>query len=294
MPSRKPNMKGNSVGERKAACSRALRQNCITETPDLESRLLIEKATGLSQVEQILYPDRILDERELALFAHLLSERLQARPMAYILGYKEFYGRPFSVDERVLIPRPDTEILVETALNHAKGRGNRLSIIDVCTGSGCVGISLACELGYDVLLSDISFDALEVAQGNAIALMGHALPTFQGNLLSTLSDKYDIIVSNPPYLTGEWCDQVSDDVKREPRLALEGFDPDGLCLIRTLVEQSASRLQDKGALMMECDYRQVDEVKKIMLASGFDMVNSECDLTGRERVVWGIHNCTNN
>lgn len=287
-------MDGGSVGQLKAFCARALRENNITDTPELEARLLIKKATSLSQVEQILHPDRALDENQVILLERMLTERLHSRPMAYILGSKEFYGRSFYVDERTLIPRPDTETLVDTALSYARKRKEKLSIIDVCTGSGCVGISIACELGYDVHLSDISSDALEVARTNALALVGHELPTSQGNLLSTLPDKYDIIVSNPPYLTALWCDEVDAGVKREPRLALEGFGPDGLDLIRTLVEQSASALRDKGALMMECDYRQVAEVREIMLASGFIQVQSECDLTGRERVVWGIYNCTNN
>lgn len=287
-------MVGTSVGQLKAFCARALRENSITETADLEARLLIEKATHLTQVEQILHSDKTLDKNELSILENLLSERLGARPMAYILGYKEFYGRSFLVDERVLIPRPDTETLVEVALSHARSREGKFRIIDVCTGSGCVGISLACELGHDVTLTDISGDALEVAQANALRLVGHPLPTIHGNLLSTHCDKYDIIVSNPPYLTREWCEAVSDDVKWEPRLALEGFETDGLGLIRSLVRQGASLLLDGGALMMECDYRQVEAIKVLMLASGFGMVKSECDLSGRERVVWGIHNCTNN
>ena len=161
----------------------------------------MEKATHLTQVEQILQSDKLLDEQEILTLRNLLSQRLEARPMAYILGYKEFYGRPFLVDERVLIPRPDTETLVEVALSHAKNCERRLSIIDVCTGSGCVGITLACELGYDVHLTDISLDALTVAKANALQLVGHELPTVHGNLLSTHCPKYDIIVSNPPYLT---------------------------------------------------------------------------------------------
>lgn len=287
-------MDGTSVASLKAFCAKALRECGITDTPELEARLLMEKATGLTQVEQILHSDRTLDERERLLLENLLSERLDSRPIAYILGHKEFFGRTFLVDERVLIPRPDTETLVEVALLHARNCGRELRIIDVCTGSGCVGISLACELGHDVTLTDISGDALEVAQANALRLVGHPLPTIHGDLLSTHCDKYDIIVSNPPYLTSLWCEAVSDDVKREPRLALEGFDSDGLGLIRSLVRQSASLLLDGGALMMECDYRQVAEVKQIMLTFGFRMVQSECDLTGRERVVWGIGNCTNN
>jgi len=287
-------MADTSVGHYKIFCAKSLRENNITETPELEARLLIEKATSLSQVDQILHSDNLLSEDALLVLERLLLQRLDSRPMAYILGTKEFYGRSFLVDERVLIPRADTETLVEVALSHARLSEGNLSIIDVCTGSGCVGVTLACELGYDVVLTDISSDALVVAKANALQLVGHEMPLILGNLLSTHPDKYDIIVSNPPYLTREWCEQVSDDVKREPTLALEGFESDGLRLIRALIEQSTSRLHDGGALMIECDYRQADEVKKLLLASGFRMIKSECDLSGRERVVWGIHNCTNN
>ncbi|MDY0287726.1 MAG: peptide chain release factor N(5)-glutamine methyltransferase [Sphaerochaeta sp.] len=283
-----------SIGHLFAQYAKALRDSGITETPELEARLLIEKASSLSQVEQIMHAGRTLERKQVLHVQKMLDERLGSRPMAYILGYKEFYGRTFVVDERVLIPRPDTETLVEVALFHARQRDGELSIIDVCTGSGCVGITLACELGLDVHLSDISSDALTVAKENALILVGHPLPTIEGDLLSPLSEKYDIIVSNPPYLTAPWCDEVSDDVKREPRLALEGLGLDGLCLIRSLVRQSTSHLLDQGALMMECDYRQVDEVKALMLAFGFERVKSERDLSGRERVVWGIYNCTNN
>lgn len=287
-------MDGTSVQELKAFCTQTLRQADMTESADLEARLLVEKVTALDQIQQILHSDRLLEEDQICLVKALLEERLKGRPMAYILGYKDFYGRSFLVDERVLIPRPDTETLVEVALHHAKSKNRRLSIIDVCTGSGCVGITLACELGYDVTLSDISPDALAVAKSNAMALVGHPLEQLQGDLLSPLTDKYDIIVSNPPYLTAQWCEEVSIDVKHEPRLALDGLGDDGLELIRTLVEESTHCLNDHGSLMLECDYRQVDEVKKIMASHGFASVKSEKDLTERERVVWGIYNCTNN
>lgn len=287
-------MVDGSVGYLFRFCANELREREITETPELEARLLIEGATSLSLVEQILYPKKVIDATALLNLEKMLAKRLEAHPIAYILGYKEFYGRLFSVDERVLIPRPDTETLVEVALAYAKKMDRELCIVDVCTGSGCVGITLACELGYDVLLSDISKDALDVATSNAVNLIGHELPTIQGDLLSTLTGKYDIIVSNPPYLTEKWCDEVNADVKREPRLALEGFGLDGLTLIRTLVKQSALALTDGGALMVECDYRQSIEVEKIMLQAGFTEVTIEYDLAGKERVVWGIHNCTNN
>lgn len=283
-----------AVGHQVTVCRQALKESGITDTPALEARLLIEHATSLSQAQQITKAEKILSEEEYLRIQELLVERLQGRPMAYILGSKEFYGRSFLVDERVLIPRPDTETLVELALGFAKGHKEKLNIVDVCTGSGCIGISLACELGYAVHLTDISLDALSVAQTNAKRLFGRELPTSHGNLLCPLSDNYDIIVSNPPYLTTQWWDEVDQQVKREPRLALEDSGPDGLSLIRTLIEQSVTHLHPGGALMIECDYRQVDALTKDMIKAGFSQVRSERDLAGKERVVWGIYTCTNN
>jgi len=293
-PLRKLDLVAKSVQELKAYCLKSLQEHEITDTPDLEARLLMQKATQMDQLQQILHSDDLLTQEQIDTLHHLLEQRLASIPMAYILKEKEFYGRTFFVDQRVLIPRPDTEILVETALNFAKTRETQPNIIDVCTGSGCVGITLSCELGYDVTLSDLSDEALQVSDINARSLLGHPLILLKGNMLSPAQQKYDIIVSNPPYLTKAWCDEVSLDVQKEPRLALEGFGEDGLDCIRTLIQQSLSHLQCDGALIMECDYRQVEEIKRLMIEKGFAKVEAVFDLAGLERVVWGILPCTNN
>jgi release factor glutamine methyltransferase len=262
----------------------------LDSSPSLDARLLLEAATGLTQSEQIIHYDRRLSEEELSHLATLRDRRLAHQPIAYIRRTKEFWGRPFTVDERVLIPRSDTETLVETALAYARERGiERVTpIIDLCTGSGAVGITLAAELGVDVTLSDISEAALEVADVNARTLLGRPLPILQGDLLCPTTESYGMIVSNPPYLTPSWIDEVSAEVGWEPRLALDGKSEDGLSVIRLLIEQSVTRLKDKGALLVECDWRQCAEVATLLRFNSFDDIHIVRDLSGRERVVWGI------
>lgn len=262
----------------------------MNDTPALDARLLLESATGLDQSQQIMQSNCELSEAELKQLSDLLGQRLAHKPMAYILGTKEFYGRSFFVDSRVLIPRPDTETLIEAVLRFAssKRKEEREPMVDVCTGSGCIGITLSLELDIGVTLSDIDDGALEVASKNALALLGDRFNLLKGNLLSPTDQKYGIIVSNPPYLTRTWCEEVSEEVAWEPRLALDGFGPDGLDLIRVLIGQSKSRLKDGGALFLECDYRQTRDVAQMFADCGFTSVAIETDLAGKERVVWGI------
>lgn len=287
-------MEGLSLAQAIQECKAALIRAGVGDSPALDARLLVGKATRLTQVGLILESKRRLGTDQASALQTLLDARLRHEPMAYILGEKEFYGRTFKVDRRVLIPRPDTETLVETALRFARHTSHPLKIIDVCTGSGCVGITLAAELGTPVTLTDISSDALQVAGENARHLLPHPIPILEGDLLSPTNRHYDLIVSNPPYLTARWCDEVSEDVQKEPRLALEGFGDDGLDCIRTLVGQSTTRLATGGALMLECDYRQTAAVGAILADAGFDAVKAEKDLSGKERVVWGIWQCTSN
>lgn len=260
-------------------------ENHLTDSPDLDARLLLEFITEHDQVKQIINADKVLSDEELAELNRLRQQRLEGRPIAYIMGLKQFFGRYFKVDERVLIPRPDTEILVEAVLKaHERGLVSiEDPIIDVCTGSGAVGITLARELKRDVILSDISSDALDVAKENSARLLRRELETIQCDLLPK-GREYGIIVSNPPYLTDEWVEAVDRSVQYEPTLALRGGGRDGLDLIRKLVFQSIGH----GSLFVECDYRQAKAVAEIFEEHFFRQVTIERDLAGLERVVWGV------
>jgi release factor glutamine methyltransferase len=265
----------------------------ISSTPSLDARILLEKATGLSHVQIITKSEENISSDSYLIFKELLEKRISQIPMAYILGTKEFYGRDFKVNESTLIPRPDSETLVELVISYIRGLNFKPSVLDLCTGTGCIGLSIALECDCDMSLADISKDALEVASYNNSHLYDNKSQIIQTNLLEKCG-KYDIIVSNPPYLTREWCENVSEEVQKEPLLALEGFGDDGLSLIRDIVKDSKDHLNNgSGAIFFECDYRQTQEVKNILEANNFKEVKIYKDLNNKERVVGGIL-CMNN
>ncbi|NMA23241.1 MAG: peptide chain release factor N(5)-glutamine methyltransferase, partial [Spirochaetales bacterium] len=185
-----------TVAQWKAQCAARLTEAGLVGSPSLDARLLIEMVTGLDQAHQLMSHDRRLSGEEIGVLDQLEKRRLAHQPMAYIRGKKEFFGREFIVDERVLIPRADTEVLVETVLAYANTQPQEslLPIIDVCTGSGAIGITLALELGTEVTLSDKSALALDVAKENVRRLIGRPLPLVEDDLLLNSKNKYGIIV----------------------------------------------------------------------------------------------------
>jgi release factor glutamine methyltransferase len=263
-----------------------------SDTPDLDARLLMMKATGWDMVQLLVNDREVLAAPAKETFRDLLKKRLASVPVAYLLGEKEFYGRMFKVSPATLIPRPDTETLVETSIGFIKNEHLERGL-DVCTGTGCVGISLEMETGIPFTLSDISTEALQIAKENHQRLIGndidHILKT---DLLEGLPT-YDIIVSNPPYLTKLWCKEANQEVQHEPISALFGMGNDGLDIIRRLIAQAPSHLSSGGRLMLECDYRQVSLVAAMLEKAGFTAVGIWKDLSGKDRVVGG-RLCTNN
>lgn len=262
----------------------------ITDTPSLDASLLFEAATKLNKVKQITYNNLEIDKQEQELFHQLLQRRLNFEPIAYIIGKKEFYGRDFKVNKNTLIPRPDTETIVESVIDYVKTLQFKPSILDLCTGSGCIGITLAIELDSDnITLSDLSKEALEVAKLNARTLCNKTIDIIESNLLINCK-KYDIIVSNPPYLTKQWCEEVSKEVKKEPLLALEGYGDDGLDIIRKIIKQSKDHLTgNNSAIFFECDSRQCKTVKTLLEKSGFNNIEIIKDLANQDRIVKGIY-----
>jgi release factor glutamine methyltransferase len=265
----------------------------VTETPRLEARILLERATGFSHVQIITKSEESISSDSYYAFKELLNRRINHEPMAYILGEKEFYGRDFKVTSDTLIPRADTETLVEVAIKHINTLNYKANVLDLCTGTGCVGITIKAETNCDMSLADIDEKALNVAKYNSKALLDGKTNIILTNLFSNCK-MYDIIVSNPPYLTHEWCEMASEEVKNEPILALEGFSEDGLFLIRDIIKNAPTHLSgNNSALFIECDYRQTESVKQIMIDNGFKDVQIFKDLNGKERVVGG-NLCTNN
>ena len=261
-----------------------LSENSDVESPAREAAILAEAFLGLSRTKQLTDPDMEIPDSDAEMLLSKARLRKNHHPMAYITGIKDFWGLEFRVNENVLIPRPDTETLVEEALKEMKPKAR---ILDMCTGSGAIGISVKASSDAEVTLSDISPDALEKARENAENLVGGNCRLILSDLFENIDERFDMILTNPPYLTHEWVDSVTDEVKKEPLLALLDEAPDGLDIIRRIIKDAPSHLNDGGILMIECDYRQAHDCAIILKKSGFEDIRIIKDLSGRERVVRG-------
>lgn len=218
-------------------------------------------------------------------YRELLKRRSLREPLQYITGRAYFMGLEFKVNQTVLIPRYDTEILVEEALKHIT---DGCSILDVCTGSGCIAVSLG-VLGKNCSVTglDISKDALLTAESNRLLNRADNVKFIESDMFQNVSGQYDIIVSNPPYIRSSEVDVLMPEVlKHEPRLALDGFE-DGLHFYRILAGQSRNFLKEKGLLIMEIGYDQADDVSLLLQNNNFTDIRVLRDLAGLDRVVCG-------
>jgi len=261
-------------------------------SPFLDAALLLGSATHLSRDRLLAsMPDEV-EPSALNAYRGLVSRRASGEAVAYILGYKEFYGRRYAVDPRVLVPRPDTELLVEAALSLVPPAGGDASrpirCHDAFTGSGCVGITLAAERpDVEVSLSDASEGALAVARENSRNLLGRDLDARRGEILSAAMGPLDLIVANPPYVCSALTNCILADGSHEPRLALDGGER-GLDLYPALAAQAYLLVRDGGALAVEIGEEQGPDVKAMLEAAGFSDVAVHADLAGHDRVVAGV------
>lgn len=261
-----------------------------SDTPRLDAELLLAQVLGTNRIGLIVDPERPLSKAELSTYRDLHKRRRSAEPVAYMLGTREFYGRPFRVDKRVLVPRPDTEALVEEALDRLSHLSMSARVLDLCTGSGCVAITLACERPtWSVLGTDISADALEVARDNA-ARLGTTPRCWlrQSDLFADLGvdHRFDLITANPPYIAvGERLPQTIFD--HEPHLALFGG-ADGLAIARRIIAEAPAHLCPGGVLAMEIGAGQAPDTAKLFEAAGFTDVRARKDYGGIDRVVSGV------
>jgi len=256
----------------------------------LEVELLLGRVLGLDRIGLIMQSERALTPSELATFRELFKRRRAGEPVAYLLGEREFYGILLRVDARVLIPRPDSERLVEVALERTRLRSMRGMALDLCTGSGCVAIAFARQRPtWSVTGSDISEDALQVARGNAHRTGAvRNLRLLQGSLFAAVpGERFDLISGNPPYIPSAEIAGLPVDVRDfEPRLALDGG-ADGLELVREIAAQAASHLTLGGLLALEIGADQGAAALAILQQRGYTEVELARDLGGRDRVVSG-------
>lgn len=250
---------------------------------DLDAWYLLAHVFQINRTDYFMNKDIVVQEKEKEKFLELVKLRASHVPLQYITGTQEFMGLEFDVCEDVLIPRQDTEILVEEVL---KVSGNK-SVLDMCTGSGCIIISLA-KLGglKQATAADISPKALRVASENACKHMVN-IEFIQSDLFEKVTDEYDIIVSNPPYIPSGDIKSLMPEVKNhEPVLALDGSE-DGLCFYRRITALSKTHLKRNGYIFFEIGWNQGSEVSKILQDEGFTDIKIKKDLSGLDRVVTG-------
>jgi release factor glutamine methyltransferase len=262
------------------------------EQPRLDAEVLLAFALAATRVQLIVDAHRPLLPPELARFRELVKRRRTREPVAYLLGEREFYGRPFRVDRRVLVPRPDTETLVEIGLARSAARSLGARILDLCTGSGCVAVTLARERPTSkVHATDLDGGALAVARENALRLGAYNVSFSEGDLYDGLRAPYgrfDLIVANPPYIpSGEIAGLAADVRSFEPRRALDGGG-DGLTLLRRVVQGAPELLAPGGALAVEVGAGEAEEVAALFVARGFRDVGRARDYGKIERVVHGV------
>jgi release factor glutamine methyltransferase len=259
------------------------------DAPRLASELLLAHVLGLDRVHLYTDLDRPLDKGELGAYRALIERRVEGEPVQYLTGRREFYGRPFRVDARVLIPRPETELLVE-ALLRALPSGGTPRLLDVATGSGCIAVTLACERPEAVVLAtDVDEGCCALARANAeAAAVALRVDVRQGDLFTPVATEppFDAVVSNPPYVrTGDLAG-LQAEVQREPRLALDGG-PEGLTVLARVVDGAFLHLLPGGLLALEIGEEQGAAVRDLLQQRGYEAVRIEPDLERRDRMAFG-------
>ncbi|MBN1606131.1 MAG: peptide chain release factor N(5)-glutamine methyltransferase [Polyangiaceae bacterium] len=261
-------------------------------SPRLDAELLLGHAIGLDRVHVVIEGERPLDASELSRFRELIQRRRTAEPVAYILGQREFFGLAITVDRRVLIPRPDTEILVQTALKRTERRDAFGRALDLCTGSGCVALAFACQRhSWQLTAIDISADAVELGRENAERLgLASTIRFLVGDLYEPLGqgERFDLITANPPYIPAFEVDRLESGIRDfEPSIALDGG-PDGLRVTRRIIESAPKLLEPGGVLALEIGYDQGSRVEQLMQAAGLGRIERARDYGKHERVVSGV------
>lgn len=253
----------------------------------IDARLLLQEATGLGHAQLVARPEALLDAAQQQCYRQLVEQRTTGEPVAYLLGWREFFGRRFRVTRDVLIPRPETELLVEAALERLRGR-SAPRVLDLGCGSGILAITLALELAQaEVTACDISPVALAVAEDNARAL-GACVAFRRSDWYAALgNESFDLIVSNPPYVAAADPHLQQGDLRFEPRGALSDGSGDGLSSLHAIIAGAPHRLCAGGWLLVEHGYDQGAEVAKRMQSRGLCEVATLRDLAGQDRVTLG-------
>ncbi len=285
-------------------------------TPSLDTDVLLEHLLSCDKTHLLFHGEKELSKEEEASFKEALNKRCTGLPVAYITGHKEFFGYDFLVNPSTLIPKPDTELLVELAIKEIENRAALIpmppiTICDMCTGTGCVGLSIIRYCADEEIVSpqfipsltlcDLSQEALNLARENARILLKPiktaSYSFIRTNLFEETCGKFDIIVSNPPYVPAKETMELLQDGRAEPILALNGdvendgslsSTRDGLSLMRRLIPQAYQHLNTGGMLFVESGEYNAKETAELFLQNGFTQVKTFNDLSNQPRVTCGI------
>jgi release factor glutamine methyltransferase len=253
----------------------------------LDARLLLQRSLRVTHAWLIAHMNDELTDAQVASFQQLLARRLNGEPIAYILGMREFYGLPLKTTRATLIPRPDTETLLETAFDKLAVNQN-LKVLDLGTGTGAIALAVAKNRPQaQVTAVDFSYEALSIAKENAQNLDLARVHFLQSDWFSSLEgEKFDVIVSNPPYIAENDAHLTQGDLRFEPITALASG-KDGLDDIRRIIQEAPSYLNSNGWLMLEHGYDQADKVAELLRQHGFERISHAPDLSGTLRVTLG-------
>ena len=262
-----------------------LRKNKI-KNPNLDAELILSKVLNKKREEILLNTNNKLKNRDILIFEKYLQRRFLKEPMAYILGYKYFWKYKFLANKSVLIPRPDTELIIEESLNYIRNDKSK-KILDIGTGSGCIIVSLIKERPKCVATAiDISKKAIIVAKTNAkLHHLENKINFINIDIDKYKSYNYDLIISNPPYINSIELNRLDDDIKsHEPKLALSGGS-DGFREIKKVIAKSKALLKINGKLIMEIGHKQRNQSLKILKNFGFYINKISKDLSGKDRCI---------
>ena len=254
----------------------------------IDSEILMSKAINKNRTYVILNPEEKIDNKRKKIFEELIKERCRGKPIAYLLGKKEFWKYEFYLSNNVLIPRPDTELIIEQVLKITNQKSN-LNILDIGTGSGCIILSILkekpCFYGTGV---DISKDCIEISKINALKMgLNNRVKFFKTDIDNFNHGKYDLIVSNPPYIKKSNLKCLEKDIGFEPKQALDGG-LDGLSEIRKVINKSSVLIKRSGHFIIEIGFDQKNKVKKILHDNGFYIKKTIKDLSNHDRCIVSI------
>ena len=260
-------------------------------SPRLDAELLLAHALESDRIRLVLDSERQLGDAELGRYRELIRRRRSGEPIAYILGRREFYGLSFAVDRRGLVPRPDTEPLVEVALERTRARSMHGVALDLCTGTGCVAIAFAkARPTWRVTATEVALETAELAWENVRRLgVTFSVAVAVGDLFAPVAGRrFDLVVANPPYIpSGEIAGLDADVRNFEPRRALDGG-ADGLDLVRRVIAEAGAHLTPDGVLAVEIGHDQGARTRELFERAGFREVAVRRDYGGRDRIVSGV------